>query len=55
MCEILNKEIKEKGLVDKSDISEFIGNSALDKKIGTLATKAELKSEQDKIVKLEET
>ena len=54
MCEILNKEIKEKGLVDKSDISEFIGNSALDKKIVTLATKAELKSEQDKIVKLEE-
>ena len=46
--EILNANIKEKGLVDKSDFSEFI-----DKKIVTLATKTELKSGQYKIVKLQ--
>ena len=39
--------IKEKRLVDKSDISGFKDNSDLDKKIATLATKTELKSEQD--------
>ena len=38
-------------LVDKSDISGFIDNSGLDKKIATLATKAELKSKQDKLAK----
>ena len=38
-------------LVDKSDISGFIDNSDLDKKIATLATKAELKSKQDKLAK----
>ena len=43
--EIINKE---KGLVDKFDISGFIDNSDLDKKIATLATKAELKAEQGK-------
>ena len=47
----LIKKIKEKDLVDKSDISGFIDNSDLDKKIVKLATKAELKSEQAKIVK----
>ena len=39
---------KEKGLVDKFHISGFIDNSDLDKKIATLATKAELKAEQGK-------
>ena len=45
--------MKEKGLVDKSDISGFIDSSGLDKKLPTLATKADLKAEQDKIVKLQ--
>ena len=45
--------MKEKGLVDKSDISGFIDSSGLDKKLATLATKADLKAEQDKIVKLQ--
>ena len=48
-----HEKIKEKGLVDKSNISGFIKDLDLDKKIATLATKAELKSEQDKIAKLE--
>ena len=43
---------QKSGLVKKSDISGFIDNSNLDKKIATLATKAELKSEQDKIIEL---
>ena len=49
--EIVSVTIKEKGLVGKSDIFEFIGNSDLDKKLATLAAKAELKGEQDKIEK----
>ena len=40
--------IKEKTLVDKSYIVEFIN-----KKVATLATKAELKEEQHKISKLQ--
>ena len=36
-------------MVDESNISIFIDNSDLDKQIATLATKAELKAEQDKI------
>ena len=47
------KRKKKKGLVNKSDISKFINYSDLDKKIETLATKAELKAEQHKIVKLQ--
>ena len=50
--EILNKQIKENELFNKFGISGFIYNSNLDKKIATLAIKAELKSEQDKITKL---
>ena len=45
--------IKNKELVNKTEIYKFINNSDLDKKYKTLATKAELKAEQDKIVKLE--
>ena len=45
-------KIKEKQLLDKSDITGFINNSDLNKKVGTLATNAELKKEQDKITKL---
>ena len=44
---IIGAKIKEKELVNKSNISGFI-----DKKIETLATKAELKAELDKIVNL---
>ena len=51
--EILNTKIKEKGLGDISDISGFMNNSELDKKIVTLATNAGLKVEQGKIVKLQ--
>ena len=52
-CEILNAKIKEKKLVDKFDISGFTDNSDLDKKEAALATKAELKPEEDKKVKLQ--
>ena len=45
--------ITSKSLVDKSAISEFINNSDLDRKLATLATKAELKDEQDKIIKFQ--
>ena len=51
--EILDAKIKEKGLVDKSDISNFIKNSDLNTKPAALATQAKLKAEQDKIVKLQ--
>ena len=37
-------------MVNESNISWFIDNSDLDNKIVTLAKKAELKAEQDKIV-----
>ena len=50
---IFDGNIKNKELVNKSDISKFINNSNLDKKIETLATKAVLKPEQEKMVKLE--
>ena len=53
MAEILNTNIKEKELLNKSDISGFIDNTNLDKKIAALTTKAELKAEKDKIVKLQ--
>ena len=48
----LDSRIKKK-LVHKSDISNLIGNSDLNTKLGIRATKAELTAEQDKIVKLE--
>ena len=40
-------------LVEKFDIFGFLDRSALENKIRKLATKAELKSDQDKIKKLE--
>ena len=43
---------KENRLIDKSDISNIVTNSYLNKKLPTLATKAELKEEQDKIAQL---
>ena len=43
---IVDNSIKSKHLVDKSDIAGIINNAELNKKVATLATKAELKSEQ---------
>ena len=51
--DILDAKIKEKELVNKSGISYLIKNFDLSTKITALATKAELKAEQDKIVNLE--
>ena len=53
MNEISDNKIKEKKLVNESYITGFINSSDLDQKITTLKTKAELKDEQDKIVKLQ--
>ena len=39
--------MKQKGLVNKSDISGFIDYSDIDKKITTLATKIKLKLDQN--------
>ena len=51
--DIVANNIKSKELVDKSAIAGFISNAELDRKVATLATKAELKAEQDKIIKLQ--
>ena len=40
-------------MANKSNISEFMNNSDLDKNIAALATKVELKAEHNKIVKLQ--
>ena len=48
----LDSRIKKK-LVHKYDISNLVENSDLNTKLRIRATKAELKAEQDKIVKLE--
>ena len=48
---LLNAKIKKKQLVDKSAISELINNADLNKKVATLAKKAEIKIEQGKIIK----
>ena len=41
---MIDNKIKEKELVEKSDIYGFIYNTDLDKKKETLATKAEFKT-----------
>ena len=51
--EILDAKITEKELVDKSDIPNLVKNSGFNKNLATLATKAELKAEQDNIVQLQ--
>ena len=51
----IDAKINEKELVHTSDITGFIDNSNLDKKIGTLATTIEIKAEQDKIIKRQVT
>ena len=53
MNEIIDNKIKEKQLVKNSNISGFKDNINLEKIIATLATKTELKTEQDKITKLQ--
>ena len=50
---IVDNNIKTKNLVDKAAIAGFINNAQLDRKLATLATKAELKAEQDRITKLQ--
>ena len=49
---MFDAKIKEKGLVNKSDIAGCINNADLNKKVTTLATKAKLQTKQDKIIKL---
>ena len=49
---MLDAKIKNKRIVNQSDISGFINKSDLNKKIEALPAKAELKAVQDKIVKL---
>ena len=44
--------ILKKILVNESDISRFINNTDLDEKIKKVATKEELKVDQDKTVKM---
>ena len=44
---------KNKDLVHKSDISGFINDSDLNKKIETLTIHAELRAKQDRTVKLQ--
>ena len=46
--EVLEKKIKEKELVDKSSISDFLKKYDLKAELATLPTKAELKEEQGK-------
>ena len=48
MNNILQAKIKNKKLVNVSDISEFTNNSDFNKKIKTLVTKAKLKAEKEK-------
>ena len=51
--DIVASSIKSKNLVDKSAIAGFISNAKLNKKVATLASKAELKAEKDKLIKLQ--
>ena len=44
MSDILNAKIKQKGLLNKSDVSKFVKK--------TSATKSKFKAKQDKIVRL---
>ena len=50
---ILDTKIKKKKLVNESNVSNLVNDSDLNTKPATLATKAELKAKQDKIVKLQ--
>ena len=50
--DIFGNDVESKNLVDKSVIAGFINNADLNRKIGKLAIKAELKVEQDKIIEI---
>ena len=52
MSDILNAKIKQIELANKSNIFNLVWKFDLNNKLVTLATKTELKAEQDKIVKL---
>ena len=52
MIYLFDAKVKEKKLVDESNIFGFIDNFDLYRKVAKLEVKAELKAEQDKIVKL---
>ena len=49
----LDANIRQKELVDKSAITKFTNNGDLNKKVATLAIKAELRAEQDKLINLQ--
>ena len=49
--DMFDVKIKEKGSVDKSNISNLVKSSDLDIKFAMRATEADLKSEQDEITK----
>ena len=51
--DVLDVKRRKKTLVNECNIFRLIDKSDLDKKIATLATKSELKEEQDNIVKLQ--
>ena len=53
VIDILDAKIKQKELANKSDISNIVENFDLNAKLTSLATKAGLKAEQDKIVNLQ--
>ena len=50
---IVDNSIKSKEVVNKYDIINFIINTEIDTQAAKFATKAELKAEQDKIIKLQ--
>ena len=50
---ILDAKLKQKELFNKCDIYSLVKNFDLNTRLKTLVTKAELKANQDKIVKLE--
>ena len=47
--EILDAKMTKKAIVDKSDFSNLVKSSGLNTKLVTLATKAELKAQQNKL------
>ena len=51
--DIIANFIKNKDFGDRSDTDGFTNNAELNKKEAALATKAKLKAEQDKILKLQ--
>ena len=52
--DIVANNMKSKNFVDEFANGGFISNAGLDKKVAILVTKAELKVEQDRIIKLQE-